>query len=259
MATPIIIKGPETSKVSKDEAQAKLLAHPRFPKDASFTLDELEGRWIAAIAPKESAPPDAFLDAGGAGDTPSGPPEPGEAPKGPDESPESDEPKGEEKPKKDGEKGDKSEKGELGEIKELLTTLLTALGLSPDGPGDSPVPGLDEGPPPPPPGPPDAPGSDNKTHTVHERALKPGEAPPGTTPIGSPSFASVAKDHPWYEAVEANVKSFKLAEAVGDTPMSDIHNELKRIADGTPYKIEQLVPDTDESGQRIARALIVQK
>lgn len=259
MATPLIIKGPETSKVSKEEATAKLLAHPLFPKEANYTLDELEGRWIAAIAPKESGPPDAFLDGGGAGDTPSGPPAPEEAPKGPEEP--SDEAPSEEgdKPKK--EKGKETEKGELGEIKELLTTLLTALGLSPEGPGDSPVPGLD-GPPPPPPGPPTGPAGpagDSKTHTVHERALKPGEAPPGTTPIGSPSFASLEKDHPWYEPTISGVKAFDLAEPIGDAKMSDIHAELQALAAKTPYRIDQLVPDTDEAGQRIARVRLVQK
>jgi hypothetical protein len=47
-----IIVGPPTSKVAKADAEAKLIAHPQFPKEADFTLEEVEGRWIAAIAPK---------------------------------------------------------------------------------------------------------------------------------------------------------------------------------------------------------------
>jgi hypothetical protein len=261
MVTPIIITGPLTDKVSKEEAASTLVRHPQFPKNASYTLEEVEGRWIAAFTPKEAAPPEAFADGGGPGDTPAGPPEPGEAPKGPpldDEAPD-DEPSEDEKPKGDKNDKGKGEKGELGEIKELLTLLVTALGLG-AGPEDSPIPGADEGPPPPPPGvPPDAPGGDNKTHTVHERALKPGEAPPGTTPIGSPSFAHVREDHPWKDILGVK-RTFKLEEPIGDEPISSVAAELHALAAETRgYKVEQLREGRDGSGQRIARALIAAK
>lgn len=266
MASPRIITGPPVDKVSREEAEAKLKAHPQFPKNASFALENVEGRWIAAITEpveKTAAPPDAFEDGGGAGDTPAGPPEPSEAPKGPDETPSDEAPDdagdGEDKPK--GEKKEKGEKGELNEIKELLTTLVTALGLAPAP--DSPVPGLDEGPPPPPPGDspaaPDSPGGDGKTHTVHERALKPGEAPPGTTPIGSPAFANVRDDHPWKQLLASGeVKDFKLAEVIDeDEKMSDIITELRGLATEAGVKLEQVTEGRNDSGQRIAKALVV--
>jgi hypothetical protein len=262
MVTPIIITGPPTDKVSKEEAEAKLVRHPQFPKNASYALEEVEGRWIAAISPKQAAPPEAFSDGGGAGDTPAGPPEPSEAPKGPpEEDVPDDESSEDEKPKGDkDEKGEKGEKGELGEIKELLTLLVTALGLG-AGPEDSPIPGADEGPPVPPPGAPpaDAPGGDNKTHTVHERALKPGEAPPGTTPIGSPSFAHVRDDHPW-KSILGRKRTFKLEEPIGDEPLSAVAAEVHALAAETNgYKVAQLNEARDDSGQRIARVLITTK
>lgn len=270
MASPRIITGPPVDKVSREEAEAKLKAHPQFPKNASYALENVEGRWIAAITEsveKTAAPPDAFEDGGGAGDTPDGPPEPSEAPKGPDETPDSDDGDSDDKPKGDKKDKGESEKSELGEIKELLTTLCTALGIAPTP--DSPIPGLDEGPPPPPPGDaPDAPGpsdlgGDGKTHTVHERALKPGEAPPGTTPIGSPSFASLREDHPWKQHLtsDESIKEIKLAEAISDDEsMSHIAAELQRLAAETGvFKLDQLKEDRDNSGQRVARALVVRK
>jgi hypothetical protein len=105
---------------------------------------------------------------------------------------------------------------QLAQLTDMLTKITDALGLSdPSGM----VPGMDDGAVPPPGGPegppglggppgagPDKPGvgSDNKMHTVHERSLKPGEAPPGTTPVGAPAFASVKVDnnHPWKAAIE---------------------------------------------------------
>lgn len=255
MEVPQIIVGPPTAKVSRTQAEEKLLAHPLFPKGAAYALDSVQGHWVAAFT-HESAPPDAFADGGGPGQTLDGPPEPSEAPKGPDETPEVDS-EGEDKPK--GDKKDKGgEKGELGEIKELLTVLLTALGLGPDGlgPDANPVPGADEGPPPPPP---DAPGADNKTHTVHERALKPGESPPGTTPVGAPAFAHVREDHPW-KGILGVKKTFKIEEPIGDDEsISAIASELKGLAEETgSYQIEQL-GEFNSNGRRIAHALVVAK
>lgn len=254
MSKPIIIVGPPTSKTSRKEAESKLIAHPAFPKKAEYELDEVEGRWIAAIV--QSAPP-AFLDGGGAGETPDGPPKPDEAPEGPpsDEIPEEESPD-EDKPKDDEPKGEKGLEGAIKHLVEILTPIAEALGggLGPDA---SPVPG-DDGPPPPPPGagPPD----DGPNKIRHERSLKPGEAPPGTTPIGAPSFASVRADHPWKDIL-GKKKTFKLEEPISeDEKLSSINAELQSLAAETQgYKIEQLTEARSSDGQRIARALVVAK
>lgn len=265
-----IVRGPESSKVSRENAESQLKAHPAFPKGATFDLEDIDGRWIAAIAAsdetveKKSEVKEAELPFSPEEDGPaeeSGPPT--------DDGPPSDDAEGgEEKPEGEspsedkGEKHEKGEKGgELAKLEHLLTTLLTALGISPDGP-ESPVPGLDEGPPAPPPGHPGEGGgpptdAEGKTHTVHERALKPGEAPPGTTPIGSPAFAAtkVADDHPWSDAIGVK-RSFPVEEVIGDTPLSEIKSELDAIADGTGYQVKQLVEGRNKDGQRTAKALI---
>ena len=249
-----IISGPPTSKVSKEEAEAQLLAHKSFPKNASYALSEVEGRWIAAIAAGPFEP---------SGEEPSdGPPkpdfdsEPEEKSDGGSDFPE--EKKEDHEPKKE-DKGDKEKGGELGEIKELLTTLLTALGLSPEGAEDSPIPGL-EGPPPPPgdhnPAVPGEQGADNKTHTVHERALKPGESPPGTTPVGAPAFASVSDNHPWREVI-GKKKSFVVEEPIANARLADVQAELSKLAEGTGYSVKQL-REGNVDGKRTARALISQ-
>lgn len=262
-----IVTGPETSKVSKEDAEKQLRSHPAFPKSAAVELEEVEGRWVAAIATatKEAGPfppsddegppaeekPEAFSEDGppsddGDGDSDDG----GEAPDF----------GGEDKPEGDGEKKEKGEKG-LDEVLHLLTTLLTALGIHPEGP-DSLIPG-EEGPPAPPggdvppPGPPAAGPDDGKHHTVHERSLKPGESPPGSTPIGAPSFAAVkvADDHPWRDAIGVK-RSFPVEEPIGDASLADVKAELDSLAEGTGYSVKQLVEGKTSDGQRTAKALI---
>lgn len=256
MSKPIIIVGPPTAKTSRKEAEDKLTAHPQFPKGAEYELDEAEGRWIAAIV---TAAPPAFLDGGGAGDTPDGPPAPDVAPDGPpspdDEAPSDDEPKEDDKPKE--EKGEKGLEAKVEHLTELLTKVVDALGLGDQGPDDSPVPEPDG-----PPGPDElgpGPDGDSKTHTVHERALKPGEAPPGTTPVGAPSFAHVREDHPW-KAILGKKKTFKIEEPLADgETLASAHGELKALAAETQaYEVEQLREDTI-NGQRVARCLVVAK
>lgn len=252
-----IITGPPVGRISKADAEAQLLKHPEFPKGAGYELEAVEGRWIAAIASvaeattKRSAPP-AFAEGG---DT-AGPPSDDAIPEGPpsEDGPPKDE--GEEGPKDDEGKKDgdepKGEKGELQQLVHMLTTLMDALGLSPQGPEDSPIPGPDgDVPPPGPPALPDEPGGDNKTHTVHERALKPGEAPPGTTPVGAPSFAST---HPWADVLNKK-RSFTVQDEIGDQSINEVAQELARLANGTGYEVKQLRADQVD-GKRVARAII---
>lgn len=252
-----IIQGPPTARISKAQAEEALRKHPDFPRNASYKIDELEGRWIAAISSVKQAAPPAFAEGG---DEPAGPPVDDGASAdsfdGGDDKPSDDE--GEEKPKEDkGEKG-KGEAGELKQVLHMLTTLMDALGLSPQGPEDSPVPGPDGEVAPPGPGPeglePGV-GADNKTHTVHERALKPGEAPPGTTPVGAPSFASTNHDHPWAEVL-GKKRSFTVQEEIGSQDMSTVAHELSALCAGTGYEVKQLREGTARDNKRVARAII---
>jgi hypothetical protein len=101
-------------------------------------------------------------------------------------------------------------------------------------------------------------GSDNKMHTVHERSLKPGEAPPGTTPVGAPSFASVQveEDHPWKDPIESRVKEFEVESVIGDQPISAVAAELKALAAPYGYIVTDLAP-SGAGNQRTASARIV--
>ena len=244
-----IITGPPTSKVSKTKAEAKLRSHPAFPKGASFELSEVEGRWVAAIA--KVAGPDDAPPFGGPSE---GPAEAEEAPKLP-EGPEDSGDESEEKPEKSEDKGeDKGEKGgleaQVAHLTELLTKVVDALGLGePEG---SPVPDEipHEGPPAPPPG--VAP--DGKTHTVHERSMKPGETPPGATPVGAPAFAKVDDSHPW-KGVLGKKRTFTLEEPIGDQKLSDVRQEILALANGTGYEIRQLT-EGQLDGQRTAKVLM---
>jgi hypothetical protein len=85
--------------------------------------------------------------------------------------------------------------------------------------------------------------------------LKPGEAPPGSTPIGAPAFASVADDHPWKDVL-GKKRTFKVDEPIGDMTLASVKAELDSLAEGTGYQVKQLIEARNESGQRVASALI---
>jgi hypothetical protein len=269
----IIIPGPPTTRVSRAQAEDKLKGHPRFPKGSSYAIEEVEGRWVAAFT-VEAAPPFGGGDEAPANDAAPTPPSDDSAPEGDDGASAdnfdgSDEklPGEEGKPGEGDEKGEKGG-GELGEIKHMLTTLLTAMGLG--GPDASMLGGEEVGPPDaghdptappaePPHGSDDMDPRDNKTHTVHERALKPGEAPPGTTPVGAPSFASVRipDDHPWHDRIASGDKEWVATDYMEDgEPIKVIANELKALAEPYGYKVQQLQAGVDSAGNRVARARI---
>lgn len=273
-------RGPLTSEISKEAALDLLKNDPRSPKGAEVAIIESEGHWLAAIAqppvtkfadnpfdkkddsseeaPKddspESVPDQGPEDAAG----PDGPPSDGG--EGSDGPPKHDEEKG-------GEHGDKAM---LHELLGIVTQMAQALGIAPPGggPEESPIPGEDAAPPLPggPPGagapphghggpPPGGPEGPDQT-VQHERALKPGEAPPGTTPIGAPAFASVADDHPWKDQI-GKTASFTVSNVISEeTPLADVDSELKRVAFGTPFKVKQVGEVRGENGQRVAQALL---
>lgn len=250
------IKGPPTDKVSRQEAQQKLAGIGLPEGSIVGELRDIEGLWVvsAAIPKKATPPPFEPQEEAPPGDSPEGPPsdDGGEGGPPPDDG-------GEEKPEGD-EKGDDKGKGvehQVAQLTHMLTTLLTALGLDPTG-GGLPGPEGDVGPTPPGPGGPpdvDQAGGDAKTHTVHERALKPGESPPGTTPIGSPAFASVSDEHPWVDVI-GKKRTFLVESPIGDRTMSSVKDELNKLAEGTGYGLRRAKEGIDKEGRRVARALI---
>ena len=267
-----IVPGPLTEGFSREAAAQKLESLPGFPENATYEIYEAEGRYYAAVAwPKEAAPfpPSDDSESSGppsdeSGSEESGPPSDDSDSK----SDEGEEPSSEGAPKEDG-KGEKGEAHLLAQVFDMLTKITDALGLSdPSGM----VPGADGGPMGGPPGPPHgapAPGDsdpstpgkqgpDGKIHTVHERSLKPGEAPPGTTPVGAPAFASVQVEegHPWKEAIEAGVKEFEVESPIGDRSISSVAAELKGLAEPYGLVVTDLAP-SGEGTQRTASARIV--
>lgn len=273
-----IVRGPLVEGFSREAAAQRLQELPGFPADASYTIEEVDGRYVAAVViPKTAGPfPPAADDSGE-----SGPPAPADDSASTDSSDGENEPKDESKDddKKDGPSSEGAPEGKgasvehmLANLTDMLTKITDALGLS--TPADSMMPGADDGmvPPPGAEGPPglegtgDDPamghkpgvGSDGKVHTVHERSLKPGEAPPGTTPVGAPAFASVQvdDDHPWKHAIESNVKEFEVESEIGDTPISTVAAELKALAQPYGYIVSDLAPSGSGTA-RTASARIV--
>jgi hypothetical protein len=190
-----------SSKVGLTEAEARksLIKEANFPEGYEISnLRKEGGRWIASVfIPKTSAPPfppdndneenDELPEPKIEDKEEGGPP----SDEGGDDS-------GPPKEKSDHKPEDKSEKGELGEVLDLLHMLLDAIAgpTPPMGPGAGgpPLPGGPPGPPPGPPGgggPGGPPGGPKVQEVIHRRGLKPGESPPGSTPVGSPSFSSV--------------------------------------------------------------------
>jgi hypothetical protein len=272
-----IVRGPSSTRLTKEAAASELQKLPGFPQEASFTIEEVDGRWVAAVlVPKQAGPfPPAADDSEPSG-PPSGPPADdgtgADSSDGEDKPPkekkeEGGEPSSEGAPKEDGKM---SVEHQLAQLTDMLTKITDALGLSdPSGmvpgmddgamapPGGPPgPPGLDAGPPAPP-GKPGV-GADNKMHTVHERSLKPGEAPPGTTPVGAPAFASVQVDdnHPWKSAIESSVKEFEVESPIGDEPLSAVAAELKSLAEPYGYIVTDLAP-SGAGTSRVASARIV--
>lgn len=241
MSKPIIISGPLTSKTSRKEAEEALVNHPAFVKGSSYDIDEVEGRWVAAIVTAEFPPADE--------DSPSE-----EAPEAPEPKEEPSDSESDSEPSDDSDSSDKPEHKEKGKggveaqiehLTQLVTTLVEALGLGEMDPG---MPGEEMGPPPPEHG-----GPSDKQHLIHERALKPGEAPPGTTPVGSPAFASV--DHPWAEMIHTAAK-FEVDDEIGDESVASVTSTLQSMASEIGYKVAAITPYTNADGKRCARAMI---
>jgi hypothetical protein len=278
----IFATGPEVTTMTREAAVEAAKTSPQFPKGATdIAVEELDGHWVAAIHVADSpfgGPADETSDAPGPksegpGDTEppkeDGPPKDDEGgdEAGPDDGGEGD------GPSKEGE--EKGKGGEGHEIKALLdivNQIAVALGI-PDlsGGAESPVPGEEPPAGPPAPGGPEGavpgvPDAKEPDKLQHEKALKPGEVPPGGTPVGAPAFSStqhpnpiIARggEHPWAGLIGVTA-TFEVEERVPDHySAADVDAELQEVAYGTGFKVKQAQVYTDEkTGHRIAKALI---
>lgn len=275
---PIIFAtGPKVTTMSREAAIEAAKSNPQFPKNADdITVEELNGHWVAAIHVADSpfgGPADETDDAPGPKSEGPGDTKPDISEDVKEEAAEEGEtPEHEQKEKEEGDTDDEDkEKGKGGESHKIdalfdaVQKILVALGI-PDSEEINPVPGEEpaEGPPAPPNAGPPSPEKPEEVH--HEKALKPGEVPPGATPVGAPAFSSVnhpnpiiarGDKHPW-ENLIGTVATFEVEERVPDHySATDVDAELNEIAYGTGFKVKQAQVYTDKkTGHRIAKALI---
>lgn len=172
--------------LSQEEALESLYSHPNFVEGTRVSaIRQSGGVWVATLLePKQAEFPPS--------DDESGEDEP-KPPKA-EESDDSDDEGGDEGPDIPGlDKGPKDDegkgpKGELGEVLTLLHQIVDALGI-----GLEPaLPGAEDGPPPGPDMPPAPPAAKAPGPPKPAKPkLRPGETPPGVTPINTPAFSNV--------------------------------------------------------------------
>jgi hypothetical protein len=272
------LPGPKVSSVSREDAEAGLIIAAKKRNATAYALEQMEGHWVAALVreaelpfggpadsseeapgPKSEGPDDTAPDPDSGGDS-DGPPS-----DGPLDGP----PEGGDDEKKDDKHKGGDEDHIVHQIWDAIQAIGDALGV-PVNLGDSPVPGMDDqggppggpggpmgGPPGPPAGPPGMggpPGGDKET-VRHERALKPGETPPGSVPVGAPSFSSVRADHPWAH-LAGKTASFRASIPLGENDsIVDATKHVASLAHEIGYN-HQVREGVDENGNRIAVALV---
>lgn len=230
--------------LSRDDARNSLESSPQF-KQGSEVLDlrRRGEQWIATLLEPHTAEFPPPKDDDGSSEAPEKTENSEESPSKSEDGP----------PKPDGPPEAKGgEKAEIAALLDLMTAIADKLGVVPGGavPGaeDSPMPGGPEGPPPGPPAPDAHGGVGGPGHqeVVHRTKLKPGDTPPGVTPIGSPAFASTQDDL-------ARVASF---DAFDDTPGKSIKAakaELEEMYGPLGFQVRQI--KRVEDGQRLAAKL----
>jgi hypothetical protein len=204
-------------------------------------------KWVATLLEPHTAefppPPDDSEDNGG-------PPKAEKSESSDSDSDSKGPPDGDKGPKPP--EGDKGPSGEMAMMMDLMMAIADKLGVVPGaaapGAEDSPMPGEV---PPPPPGPPGpsaggpAGGPPGHQEIVHKTKLKPGDTPPGVTPIGAPAFASTNQ--------LSRMASF---DAFDDTPGKSIKqakDELEAIYGPHGFKVRQI--KRVEGGTRLAAKL----
>lgn len=229
--------------MSKQAAQESL--ERQFEGAEVVSLSRRGDKWVATLLePKEAEfPPKSDDDSE---EAPPGPPsdEGGDDSESDSES-DSDGPFGEEGPSDGPPKKEKGgEAHELAAVLDILTAIADKLGVVPGGPA---VPGADDPMAPPPPGPPGPPPGGppgGPQEILHRTKLKPGETPPGGTPVGAPAFASTDL---------SRMASF---DAFDDTPGKSIkqaHAELTEIYGPQGFTVRQI--KRVEGGRRLAAKL----
>lgn len=234
------------ARLSRDDARESLVR--QFEGDEIIDFKRRGDKWVATILQKKAEfPPKSDDDSS---DSPppfedDGPQDPdSDGPPKPDDGPPSDDSEGDGPPK-----GKKGESAELGVLLEIVTQIADKLGIMP--PGDPAAPGAEDpmGPPDGPPGPPGAGGPPpgppgGGSEVLHRTKLKPGETPPGGTPVGAPAFASTDL---------SRLASF---DAFDDTPGKSIkqaHAELTSTYGPQGFVVRQI--KRVDNGQRLAAKL----
>jgi hypothetical protein len=276
-----LIEGPLVTEMSRQKAENGLrqLVSKRESKVA-YAMEQIAGRWVAALVEEDDEDEEKKDETKESATKQSGPPPfGGGAPADDDEEsagPKSEGPDDKEPSEGDGdsdddggaappkapkpEKGEAGKGGELHKILQMLETLFTALGL-PNDVGEPPEAGPGTPPPPPPhapgpPGPASPPGvKPNEQHVIHERVTKPGETPPGGTPVGAPAFASVRDDHPWAK-IAGRTASFEVFAELGNRTLEEALPDLQALAREIGYRVGRLREARGEQGQRVAVAVI---
>lgn len=205
--------------LSQERALRSLQDHKDFVDGTKIAGIRREGQvWVAKILEPVTAAED---DLPSDDDVEIGPPPSEDKPEPPKPEPSEDEEKVEE-----GKEHENKEEGKLNHIEGLLKKIVDALGIDDGEDG-----GLPKGPPddlsmdmgPGPGGPPGGPAD----RLPKKEKLKPGDVPPGVTPIGAPSFSSVQKQ-----------TSTLFASAEGILPIKQAREELDNLH--APYKVKEI-------------------
>lgn len=232
-------------RLSKDEARDSL--ERQFEGAEIVNISRRGDKWVATLLePKQAEfPPKADDGGGDEGGSPF-PPKSDEGSDDGDEAPSEDGPPSDDSegdgPPKDG----KDEKGgEMHAVLDILAQIADKLGILP--PGAPMAPGAEDpmgpGAGAPPMAPP-APAGPKPQEIMHRTKLKPGETPPGGTPVGAPAFASTDL---------SRLASF---DAFDDTPgktVKQAHAELTAVYGPHGFVVRQI--KRVENGQRLAAKL----
>lgn len=237
--------------LTQEEALTSLQSHPQYRAGTKIASIRRRGdHWVADLLEPKTAEFPPSGDEGGESEE-SAPPSDDEG--GSDESKDSED-SGSDSPESGddplGLGGDEGGEGEgggdtEGQILHTLQQILHALQGGPPmggmgGPDDL-GPGLDAGGPPPHAGPgrpPKAPGAGAPPMGGGAgRPMKPGEAPPGSTPVGAPAFASLQAK---VAAVAGVKRSFKITAPPHMSNVSEVVASVNAAAIPYGYKVEQV-------------------
>lgn len=252
-------------RLSKEEARDSLLR--QFEGSEVLELSRRGDKWVASLLMPHKAefPPSKDDDSG---DSSSSEEKPKKDSEGSSDGDSGDgPPKADKPPTADGESpagpGGPNIEHAVAELTQLVHAIADSMGIMPP----PAVPGADDpmgggmGPGGPPPGPgghhapmgPEGggghhmPGGDGPQEIVHKTKLRPGETPPGVTPIGAPAFSHVQS---------SQLQRMASFDAFDDTPQKSIKEakeELEALYGPYGFKVRQI--KRVENGSRLAAKL----